>query len=117
MQIAVRRNTDTNERAEKCRVGVKKPGRKVALRHQVLRSVNIFKKQTEQLCALNNSCFDIAPLVCRYQEWDNIDLPGAAGSERVAVDVIGDSVFANATLGANPASSQFLGAYRLHRLH
>ncbi len=41
----------------------------------------------------------------------------AVCSERVAVDVVGNSVLANAPLGATPASPQFFGADVPQRLH
>ncbi len=55
------------ERPQKCGVGVEKCGRKVALRHQDLRPVEILEEQIEQLGSLNDAPFDVAPLVRRNQ--------------------------------------------------
>ncbi len=67
VQIAVGGNTHAHQRAEKCGVGVEKCGRKVAVRHQDLRPVEILKEQIEQLGPLNDARFDEAPLVRRNQ--------------------------------------------------
>ena len=66
--------------------------------------------QTQQLGALNDSRFDIAPFVGRNQERDNIDFPGTICAERIAVNVVGDAVLADAALGTRPAPSQLFRA-------
>src|ERR1039458_1115381 len=107
MQIAVPGNTHAHQRPEKCGVGIEKSGRKVAMRHQVLRPVEILEEQIEQLGALNDARFDEAPLVRRNQQRNDIDLPGPACPEWIAVNVVRDPVLANAPLSTGPASSQF----------
>ena len=89
----------------------------MALRHEVLRSVEILENQTQQLGALNDARFDETPLVRRNQQRNDVDFPRSICPERIAVDVVGDSVLANAALGTAPASSQLLGADLSKRLH
>ncbi len=79
---------------------------------KLLRPVEILQNQIQQLGALNDAGFDESPFVGRNQERNDIDLPGPICPERIAVDVVRDSVLANAALGAAPAPSQFLGADR-----
>ena len=67
MQIAVRGNRHAHERSEKCGVGIEKCGRKVAVRHQVLRAVEVLEEPIKQLCALNDASFYEAPFVGRNQ--------------------------------------------------
>ena len=117
MQITVRRNWYANKRPKERGVCVEKRGRKVALRHEVLRSVEILEAQTQQLGALNDAGFDEAPIVRRNQQRNDVDLPRSICAERITVDVVGDSVLANAALGTAPASSQFFGADLPERLH
>ena len=67
MQIAVRGNRHAHQRPQKCGVGIEQRGRKVAVRHQVLRAVEVLEQQVQQLGALNDAGFDEAPLVRRNQ--------------------------------------------------
>ena len=117
MQITVRGNKHAYQRAKECGVGVKKRGRKAALRQQLLRPVEILQNQAQQLGALNDAGFDVAPLVSRNQQRNDIDPPGPIGPEGIAVDVVRNSVFANTALGAAPAPFQFFRADCPKRLH
>ncbi len=90
---------------------------KCPLRHQVLCAVKILQQQVQQLGALNDACLDKPPLVRRNQQRDNIDLPRAIRSQWIAIDVVGDSVLANAALSAAPAAAQLLRANLSQRLH
>ena len=59
--------------------------------------------------ALNDAGFDVAPLVRRNQQRNDIDLPGPIGPERIAVDVVRDPVLANAALGTAQRRSSSSG--------
>ena len=73
--------------------------------------------QAQQLRALNDSLLDIAPLVGGNEERDNIDFPGPICTEGITVDIVGDAIFANATLGAGTPPSQLLRSDCAQRLH
>src|SRR5580692_3989440 len=110
MKITVRWDPHTHQRSKKCRVCKKKRGRKMSTRQEVLRTVEILQKATQQPGALNDPRFDESPFFGRNQKWHNVDFPGSVYSERIAVYVVRDAVLANAAFGALPASSQLLGA-------
>ena len=110
-------NTNAYQGPKKRRVGVEKRGRKVATCHQGLRPVEILEDQTQQLGALNDAGFDVAPFVRRNQHRNDIDFPRPICPERIAVDVVCDAVLANAAFGTAPALSQLLGADCPKRLH
>src|SRR5450755_1722368 len=100
MQIAVSRNRHAHERAKECRVGIEQGCGKSALRDQILRAVEVLEQQVEQLGALKNSRLKEAPLVCWNQERNDVDLPGSICPQWIAVNVVGDAIFANAALSA-----------------
>src|SRR5450631_491753 len=110
MQISVSGDAHAHQRAKKGGVCIKKFGGKVAVREKALRAVKILENETQQLCALDDPCLNIAPLVRRNQKWNDIDFPGPICSERIVVDVVCDAVLANAALGPPPAAFQLLGS-------
>src|ERR1700722_16258393 len=64
---------------------------------------------------LDNACLNPPPFLRRNQQGNDIDLPGAAGAEWIAVNVIGNSVLANTSFGSSPAPAPLLRAKRLPR--
>ena len=82
-----------------------------------MRTVNVAQNEAQQFGALNDTFFDKAPLVGRNEQRNEIDLPGTADALRIAVDVIGDAVFADAALGAGKTFFQFVRAEFAQRLN
>ncbi len=117
MQITVRGDTHSHQRAKKSGVGIEERGRKVAIRNEALRAVKILENETQQLGALNDARLYQAPFVGCNEKWNGIDFPGPVCSERIAVDVVCDAVLANAALGTSPASFQLLGPHIPKRLN
>ena len=59
-----------------------------------------------------------APLLGGDEEGDDVDVPWAGWRQaRVAVDVVGDTVLADAAGGAGPAVAEFLRADLAQGLH
>ena len=55
MQIAMRGNAHAHQRPQKRRVRIQQRGRKLPVRDQLLRAVQVLKNQIQQLGALNNA--------------------------------------------------------------
>src|SRR5271170_7264056 len=104
MKITVRGHPHAHHGPQESWVGIEELGRKVSIREEALRAVKILEYEAQQAGALNDAGFDQAPLVGRNQKRDSIDFPGPICSERIAVDVVGDAVLANAAFGTTPAS-------------
>ncbi len=117
VQITVRGNGYADQRPQKRGIGVEQRRGKTPLRHQVLRAVEIFEDEVQQLRALNDAGFEEAPFIGGDEKGNDVDLPRPVGSEGIAVDVVGDSVLANAALGAAPAAAQLFRADLLQGLH
>src|ERR1039458_9537160 len=99
MQIAMRWYLHSHHRSKKSGVGIKELRRKAATRERPAGAVKILKNETQQLGALNDSLFYEAPLVCRNQKWNDIDLPRPIYTEGIAVNVVRDAGFPNASSG------------------
>ncbi len=80
--------------------------REVSTHKQRLRSIKILENQAKKSCTLNNSLFNIAPLVGSNQERNNIDFPWPVCAERIAVDVVGDAILPDTALGSSAAAPQ-----------
>jgi hypothetical protein len=117
MEITVRGDSHSHQRPQERRVGVEKRGGKASLRYEVLLLVEILEDSSHQLCALNDSGFDEAPLVRGNQQRNDIDTPSPTCPERIAIYVVRDPILANAAFGSAPASYQLLGSERPKRLH
>jgi hypothetical protein len=74
---------------------------------QILGAVKVLKQAAQQPGALDDSRLNRAPLIGGNEKWNNVDLPGTIRAQRVAVNVVSDSVFADASLCALPAPAQF----------
>ena len=57
------------------------------------------------------------PLARRHQQRHGVELPGAFAGQRVGVEVVGDAVFVDQTLGGFPAAAQFGRPHRVERGH
>ncbi len=76
MQVGLPRDFDARQRPQKRGIGKKKSAGEIAIVNQPARAVHIFEKQVEQLSALDDAGFNVAPLFRRDQQRDGIDGPG-----------------------------------------
>ena len=87
----------------------------MAAAQQFLRAVEVGENPVQQARALDEAGFEFAPFRRRNQQRDGIQIPRAVHAQRIAVDVVGDAVFANSLPRGLPAAGQFFGAERRHR--
>ena len=109
MEVTRGRDRHADHGPQEGRIGVKQFAGKSPVREQGLRAVKIFKNALSKAARWMMPFFDVAPFLCRNQKGKHIDLPGPIGALRIAVDVVGDSVLADAALRACPSAGQFGG--------
>ena len=81
--------------AQKAAVPEDQRWRDQAVAQQVLVAVNIGKDAVENIRALGDALFDLAPFVRRDQHRQHVQIPGALLALRVGVNVVGHAVFAD----------------------
>ena len=74
---------------------------------QFLGAIEIGQNPVEKLGALDEAGFEAAPFGSGDQDRDGVEIPRAVHPQRVAVDVVGNAVLANALTGGLPAAGQF----------
>ena len=79
-----------------------------------MRAVKVRQDVVQQVRALDQAGFERIPLGGRNEERNRIQIPRAVHAERIAVDIVGDAVFANSLPGDLPAAGKFFGAERGH---
>ncbi len=117
MKITVRRNLDPDHRTEKLRIPIQQRGGKLPTLQKVLWPIKIFQKTAQQLRALDDACFDKTPLIRMDQQRHDVRLPGTVRALWIAVNIVSNSVFANAPFGQRPPARQFRRPDRAQRLH
>lgn len=81
-----------------------------ALMDQLLFAVYVFEQQVEKSCALGEPGIDEFPVVARDEEGNIVEFPGAVEAIGIAVDIIGDAVFAEEAQGILVAGAHFFFA-------
>ena len=79
----------------------------MAAAQQLLRAVKIGQYPVQKARPLDQAGFEFAPFGGRNQERDGIQIPRAVHAQRIAVNVVGDAVFADALPRGFPAARQF----------
>ena len=105
-------NGDVMAGAPEGRVAEYQGGGKISVQEQLLRAVEIGKDGVQQARALDQAGFQVAPFRGRDEQRNGIQTPRAVGSQGIAIDVVGDAVFADALARDLPAVGQFLAAER-----
>ena len=79
--------------AQERRIGLHEGRRHEPLADQRLRAVDVGDDALEQVGALHEAFFDVAPLFGGHGQRNEIELPGPLRLARLGEDVVGDAVF------------------------
>ena len=115
MQIAMHRDLHTHHWPQKRRVPIQQRPGKVPARQQVLRAIKILQQTTQQPRTLSHSSLDEPPLFRFNQQRHNVRLPGSIRPQRIAINVVGNPILANAPFSQRPTPRQFRRPYRSQR--
>ena len=106
MQPAVARRAHAVHRPQVLRMRQHQRGRQQAVMQQVLRAVEIGQRRVEQPRALAHAGLDVAPLVGRDQQRQQLQRPGACALAAFGIDVVGRAVLAHPALHPRQARGQ-----------
>ena len=74
-----------------------------------MRTIDVGENRVEKARALDQALFERAPFFGRDQQRHHVQLPRTIHALRIAVNVVGNAVFANDFSRVFPAGAEFLG--------
>ena len=75
----------------------------ITVEKQLLRTVKVGQDGVEQTSALDEAGFKVAPFRGRDEQRNGVQAPRTIGAQRIAVDIVGNAVFADSLAGDLPA--------------